>query len=585
MKKKNTISFIIAVLLVMTVLSACGKPDATTEASNQTATVTDSGNSMSEVEQTKVEADEQFEEDDSQTSDKETATESLSAVFPGETKLTEEVFDYLASEDWQKAYRQLLDDTFIDENNPGYSDYYLQSYGIYDVDKDGIPELLITTGTCEADYVTSVYCYIDGQVKALSELGSGHTQFYTYPDDNGIIQYIAHMGYGYAVRYTLKDGELIEDEDALLEDDLNERLQVDADAEYVSVSSVVEGAIPIGSCSLLYTYGLLGYESRIVTDSEISHDNFVKRIDAITSLKDSFFAVYPMEYWNNSSILSNGEKTLIQIYDDPSLLGSTNGERVIKDLYYGDFDNDGYEECLAVLEEGEYENKLLILFTYQNGRIYGYISNIIFHAEIEIEDDQIYACQDYYIQKFAFNYCMNQCVINTYLVDKAPLSETAKDTLESFRQDLRTDKGELGVLFMGCTGNLSGLSMSQLIKQTGEKYADETFLTELDRCTKILQPGEEVYLLIPASSKYTISVYEVIWGEQTADGMPQRGELLYQAEQGEMVIVRGNQSDIVSNIEVSMRANGQDLIYSPSLSLENGRVQTQNKVVDITRWN
>ena len=63
-----------------------------------------------------------------------------------------------------------------------------------------------------------------------------------------------------------------------------------------------------------------------------------------------------------------------------------------------------------------------------------------------------------------------------------------------------------------------------------------------------------------------------------------KSELLYQAEQGEMVVVRGNQSDIVSNIEVVVRANGQDLVYNPSLSLEDGRVLTKGRVVDVTRY-
>ena len=146
------------------------------------------------------------------------------------------------------------------------------------------------------------------------------------------------------------------------------------------------------------------------------------------------------------------------------------------------------------------------------------------------------------------------------------------------------DDGYLGVMFLGCSGIYSETSINELFNQAKAKYSDEVFMQEINRCKVINQPGEEVYLLIPGSAQFTISIYEQIWGEDTPDGMPKRGELLYQAEQGEMVVVRGNQSDIVSNIEVVVRANGQDLVYNPSLSLEDGRVLTKGRVVDVTRY-
>ena len=99
------------------------------------------------------------------------------------------------------------------------------------------------------------------------------------------------------------------------------------------------------------------------------------------------------------------------------------------------------------------------------------------------------------------------------------------------------------------------------------------------------QPGEEVYVLVPADKSYVISVYEREWGDYNPEVYPKRGNLLYKGAPGEIVIVRCNQSDIVSNVEISMDMNGKELVYSPNMSLEDGSLVTEDGVYDFGNTN
>ena len=108
---------------------------------------------------------------------------------------------------------------------------------------------------------------------------------------------------------------------------------------------------------------------------------------------------------------------------------------------------------------------------------------------------------------------------------------------------------------------------------------------ELGKCHVVKQPGEEVYVFVPADEKYVISVYEQDWGDFDPDVYPKRGKLLYKATPGEVVVVRCNQSDIVSNIEISMDMNGKELVYSPNMSLDDGSLVTEDGVYDFGKTN
>lgn len=67
------------------------------------------------------------------------------------------------------------------------------TYCIYDIDKNGTPELMIKFGTCEADYKYRFYGYENGNAKYLYTTSAGHTCLYSYPSANGIVLYFSNQ--------------------------------------------------------------------------------------------------------------------------------------------------------------------------------------------------------------------------------------------------------------------------------------------------------------------------------------------------------------------------------------------------------
>lgn len=152
-------------------------------------------------------------------------------------------------------------------------------------------------------------------------------------------------------------------------------------------------------------------------------------------------------------------------------------------------------------------------------------------------------------------------------------------SLKELRQQIVVDGGYIGILFLGTA---YGRDADDVFLDAVSNYESWLIVANHDSYQMVEQPGDEMYLLVPANAKYAISVYEQIWGDDTADGMPARGNLLYQAKPGEIVTVKGNQSEIVPNLEVVMDIDGSEFVCYPSLSMENGMLSTGKGIVDLS---
>lgn len=82
-----------------------------------------------------------------------------------------------------------------------------EKYTVYDIDKDGIPELIIK----ENSISYSIYTVEDGDCKSCGSVFSSYERLYEY-EDNGIIVHDGGMGsnhYEYIDLYTLTDGKIV----------------------------------------------------------------------------------------------------------------------------------------------------------------------------------------------------------------------------------------------------------------------------------------------------------------------------------------------------------------------------------------
>jgi len=133
----------------------------------------------------------------------ETVTEEVTVEVTEEEPLTEEITEEniqnniqaYSGKDVIEGYKSAVTEKF---NSVLSDDYYSTvEYTLYDMDYDGIPELIIKYGTCEADYRISVFTYNESGLREIADNISGsHTSFgYDYVADQLVILQ-GQMGYG-----------------------------------------------------------------------------------------------------------------------------------------------------------------------------------------------------------------------------------------------------------------------------------------------------------------------------------------------------------------------------------------------------
>ena len=90
--------------------------------------------------------------------------------------------------------------------NDRYDFYY-----VHDMDMDGIKELIVSQGTCEADFLHSVYTYENGKAIHIGEIGGSHSDLYR-KKDGGLYRCFASQGFCSVDIITKKGNKLIEEE-------------------------------------------------------------------------------------------------------------------------------------------------------------------------------------------------------------------------------------------------------------------------------------------------------------------------------------------------------------------------------------
>lgn len=85
-----------------------------------------------------------------------------------------------------------------------------EGYFLTDITGDGVPELWVKYGTCEADYMLDVYTYSKSGLKRILRTGASHTGYYGEPNGDYVIAQNAHMGYEVHTRITYTGKKLRE---------------------------------------------------------------------------------------------------------------------------------------------------------------------------------------------------------------------------------------------------------------------------------------------------------------------------------------------------------------------------------------
>jgi len=293
---------------------------------------------------------------------------------------------------WVLAYEQILTDKRIQitEEPVEYSSPELW-YLVYDIDKDDTPEMIIKTGTCEADYHGWIYSFRDGRAFQVGEtLGLGHSSFYSDPGENGIILMYGHMGYASASRISIQDGY---SEEVLYEDNLNERLQDDPDAEYVYPYDIIPGSAYLTLCRGDILLPLTHYEEiSAYLESTSAHypNNDAAFYSRLIENNSELFAVTADGYTN-----SPGRIHFYDLLRQNVAANWMQGDLQILSATAADLNNDGQLECVLSASQGGSEMRIVL--SEQDGTVYAYLMN--YTDGYALDPDGCFRTTQYYITR------------------------------------------------------------------------------------------------------------------------------------------------------------------------------------------
>ena len=112
-------------------------------------------------------------------------------------------------EPWQTAYLAVLREKAAARFTPAEGEEGVESYMLYDVDKDGIPELFLRYGLSTATSQCDVCSFRDGAASVVGRVFAGSSSFYSCPEENGVLLIYRHMYHDKGEKLTLSDGTLV----------------------------------------------------------------------------------------------------------------------------------------------------------------------------------------------------------------------------------------------------------------------------------------------------------------------------------------------------------------------------------------
>ncbi len=317
----------------------------------------------------------------------------------------EPVEEEVPAEPWKDVYLALLEEEISAEpqDNEYGNPIEFSNYWLYDIDKNDVPELILKTGTCEADYYGTVYTCKNGEALEVGGFYLGHANLGTCPDENGVLLKNGHMGYSATYKYTLENDKL-SDEEMLFEEDLSQKMYNDDSVWYTPISEIVPGAFSLAPYYPNSFFAVEAYdEITAIQKGELKFDTskasypeddpeFYNKVmeesREVISVPLDVFVTNPGKV-NFKEMLEPG--TIDEYLTEPM---------IIQNSYETDVDGDGIIECILYLGSGQsdYANNRVIL-KGENGKVYAYLD--AYPGETEVTPEGVFLQDESYNPDYA----------------------------------------------------------------------------------------------------------------------------------------------------------------------------------------
>lgn len=299
------------------------------------------------------------------------------------------------SNDWQNAYFEKL--TMVRNQNDTnlqldeYTAEVAYDYFLYDSDYNGVPEIYIMYGTCEADYFLDIYEYNNGELKSLGQMGAGHTSYYSTPSQ-GLMAYWGHMGSASVSTLKLVNGEFQSQEIS------SQVLPDDGSVDYTEADALIPGALYINMIGIKEDIPLLLYGSDSVsTKDDVSNDQAKTTIENTYLNNGNVYGVSVDGFGGDTGIVSFND------YLKPGMVYDyMDHDAVVKNSQWVDLNQDGQDECVLLLSYGDDGySTIYVVLSLQDGNVYAYSLHYIGDI-VTFNADGSFQYRDYYYNHLVF---------------------------------------------------------------------------------------------------------------------------------------------------------------------------------------
>lgn len=296
-----------------------------------------------------------------------------------------------------------------------------ESYCLYDVDKDGIPELFVKYGDCEADYYSVCYTFRDGLVVAIGDFPSGYSSLYTWPGENAVIYSWGHMGTSEMEKLSIQDGQLVFTEDFYQETEWNEE-----SLDYTDPALFLPGSEYIPS---FYTGNLWRPPETPAQLLPIYDYGALPRENPAPMEESEVRSAIGRVLWEGTELAGvsgdgfHGDTGLVTLekYLHPDLDYRYTEEPISVTRYaWADANGDGQTDCILCLMDPErnLDAYVYVVLNCQDGQVYGYFFDFMKNAAVD-PDGTIYFQQFEEWRQVSFY--KNQCY--DFPAQQAPVEE------------------------------------------------------------------------------------------------------------------------------------------------------------------
>ncbi|MBE7018901.1 MAG: hypothetical protein E7413_03365 [Ruminococcaceae bacterium] len=167
------------------------------------------------------------------------------------------------------------------------------------------------------------------------------------------------------------------------------------------------------------------------------------------------------------------------------------------------------------------------------------------------------------------------CILLSLLLLTSCGATEEDPSLDNIKEQVQATDKLFGVAYLGAVdGDFKAVKAYVESQEFIKVYS---FIKEIKKSHFVENEGSELYCVVPANSDVSISVYQAEMNEKATQ--LKKTEELLSKDDGKPILIRGNISDIMSNLMVVAKKGDVSVEYSPSLSLENGILDNSEQLI------